>query len=475
VLGGEQTRLTDSGWRPRFSPDGHRIVYQGPGTRPGGGLWLIPAGGGQARPIEIRNQVDLGGLPVWTPDGQHIMFIGFDQNRVTDWWLVSPEGGEAVPSGLAAQLRTQGLGDLSVESAPADWLGNEMLFSLVGGASANLWLAPFSTRTWKVSGPLRQLTFGSAMELSPRASAGGRVVFSGDTLLTHLWSVPLGSGEPHPLTKDTSLRPGHFRMAVRFSLSDRYLAFASPRSGNSDVWLLDLNRGAETALASTSDPEEHPLFSPDGKAVAFVVTRGGRRALHIADLDRRLSREVCGGCGEPYGWLPDSRTLLYGAPRGRVTDLGAVDVSSGTRTEWVRRDDLSVRHATVSPDASWAMLVTASLAGGEVNLLIVPLEGGTPAEQARWITVPTAEPEGPVVFSPSGDRVYYLASADGFRCIWTHPFRPATGSLGPAQPLRHFHNSHFAPWNSWLALSGGRFVLAMTESSSSLWSFTVSR
>ncbi len=473
VLGDEESRLTETGWRPRFSPDGNRIVYQGPGKRPGGGLWLISGNGGQPRPVEIRNQVELGGAPVWTPDSRYILFLGFDLNRSADWWLVSPEGGDAVRTGLAEQLRAQRLGDLNADSTPGDWQGEEMLFSLVRGATANLWLVPFSTRTWKVSGRLRQLTYGSGMELSPRVSAAGKVVFSGNTLVTHLWGVPLGAGDPRPLTKDSSLRPGHFRAVVRFSASDRFLAFASLRSGNSDIWLKDLESGTESALAGTSEPEEHPLFSPDGKTVAYVAG-GARRALYVAEVERRISRKICDDCGEPYGWLPDSRSLLYGKPRDSAKDVATIDVHTGARQLWISRSDLSVQHATVSPDARWAMFVAADLTNGEIHLHVVPLASGLP-DTARWTTVPSAEPEGPIVFAPSGDRIYYLASTDGFRCLWTHSFQPATGTLGKAEPLRHFHNNHVSPWNSWLWLASGQFVLAMTESTSNLWSFQLSR
>jgi hypothetical protein len=79
VFGTEERRLTDTGWRPRFSPDGNWIAYQGVGKRPGGELYVIPAKGGEPRPVQIRNRIELGGIPVWTPDGGHLIFMGFDQ------------------------------------------------------------------------------------------------------------------------------------------------------------------------------------------------------------------------------------------------------------------------------------------------------------------------------------------------------------------------------------------------------------
>jgi Tol biopolymer transport system component len=475
VLGGAEIRLSDTGWRPRFSPDGKWIIYQAPGKRPGGDLWLMPGGGGQPRRVEIRNHVELGGGPVWTPDGRYIVFFGFDESRSADWWVVSPQGGEAVPTGLAKRMRIQRLGDLNADSTPGDWLENEMLFSVVRGTTANLWLVPFSSHTWRVSGALRQLTFGSAMELSPRASAAGRVVFSGNALLTRLWSIPLESGDARPLTQDSSLRPGHYRAVVRFSASEGLLAFASRRSGNSDIWLKDLASGAERALAGTSEPEEHPLFSPDGRTIAYAVVSHGQHALYVVTVEHGLSRKVCQDCGEPYSWFPDSRTVVHGTRRGSTNGLASIDISTGAKRQWELRDHISVWHATVSPDGRWAILVAADLDTGAAELEIVPLHGGAPAENARWTAVSSAQPEGPAVFTPRGDRIFYLASVDGFRCLWTHSFEPTTGRVGPPQAFRHFHNSRIAPWNSWLWLAGGQLVLTMTESTSNVWSFLVSR
>jgi eukaryotic-like serine/threonine-protein kinase len=470
--GGEEMRLSGSGWRPRFSPDGKRIVYQDTGSRPGGGIWIMSAAGGGARPVEIRNRVRLGGGPVWTPDGKYILFAGFDEDRA-DWWLIEPEGGEAVSTGLAARLPAQGLGHLDMESLPGDFVGREVVFPLVRGTAANLWLAPLCPGEWKVCGDVRQLTSGSDMELSPRGSGTGRVVFSGDKLLTRIWSVAEGSEMADPLTRDASIPPGHFRTPARFSASRRRLAYASQRSGNPDIYLRDLQSGTEEMLAGSPAAEEHPLFSPDGKKVAYMTTSGGRKDLHVIDVESRLSRRVCEGCGEPFGWLPDNCGVLYGAARGRVTGLAVVNVCSGGVREWLSREDLSVRHSTVSPDGRWAAVVTAATASGVVALYLVALERGAPAAGSRWVFSPSAEPEGPVLFAPGGERVYYLASADGFRCLWTQSFDSATAALGEPRAVRHFHDSRLAPWNSWLWLAEGRFILSLTESSSNVWSLRV--
>ena len=53
--------------QPHWSPDGRSIVFRS--ERDGGGLYLIPAGGGDERVVST-----FGYEPSWSPDGTHILF-----------------------------------------------------------------------------------------------------------------------------------------------------------------------------------------------------------------------------------------------------------------------------------------------------------------------------------------------------------------------------------------------------------------
>jgi Tol biopolymer transport system component len=475
VFGGEERRLTDTGWRPRYSPDGNWIAYQGTGKRPGGDLYLIPAMGGQPRLVEIRNRTELGGVPLWTPDGSHLIFIGFDQNRSLDWWVVPREGGDAVSVGLARQLRSQGLGELNVDTVPADWLGDQMVFALAGEGIANLWRVPVSRKTWKVAGPVRQITSGSAIELSPRVSAAGRMVFSGDSQITHLWGLALEkSGLPlEQLTSDSSLRPGHFRIPMRFSVQGHSLAFSSRRSGNPDVWIKDLAAGREWSLVSSAEPEKDPLLSPDGLSLVYGVAANSQRSIYLVELDRRLPRKICADCGELYSWLPDGKQVLYGAPNGRSVALYGLEVNTGARTEWVKREEFSVIHAAVSPGSLWAAVTVQNLRNADIRLHMAQLEGGRLSDPSRWVRIPETEPEGMAAWSAAGDRIFYFAEADGARCLWSRRWNGV--AAGPEESVRHFHSKRHYPWNGWLSVAQDRLVFCLTESASNIWAMEASR
>ncbi|MCH7825802.1 MAG: serine/threonine-protein kinase, partial [Acidobacteria bacterium] len=85
---GEYRRLTDEGWRPRFSSDGARLVYE---TRPGGALrewWVIDIETLEKQQISLPSPLmqDLWLLP----DGEHAIYV-FGPPPESDVWLLEIE------------------------------------------------------------------------------------------------------------------------------------------------------------------------------------------------------------------------------------------------------------------------------------------------------------------------------------------------------------------------------------------------
>lgn len=66
--GSNLKRLTTGGsnYTPKWSPDGRRIAYMGPGRA----IWVMDADGSDGRQVSKGD----GGYPTWSPDGQYIAF-----------------------------------------------------------------------------------------------------------------------------------------------------------------------------------------------------------------------------------------------------------------------------------------------------------------------------------------------------------------------------------------------------------------
>jgi len=163
---------------------------------------------------------------------------------------------------------------------------------------------------------------------------GSQIAFSwqGD-----LWLVPAQGGQAARLTA----HPAVERFPV-WSGDGRLIAFASNRHGNDDVFVMPVNRSeapARLSFASTADTPES--FTPDGAAVLFSsnraesVRRGSQ--LWVVKLSGGTPALAQNALGENAAYSPDGESLAFvrgGTPWTRRGYRG-----SGSRDLWLRTAD----------------------------------------------------------------------------------------------------------------------------------------
>jgi DNA-binding winged helix-turn-helix (wHTH) protein len=199
TLGGEERLLTGPGYRPRFSPDGKSIAYFTSFSY-SSKSYVVPSNGGPSR--QLAPDFDVAIHPIWAPDGKHLLFLGSlrlpedtgDPERwEEDWWATSVGGSGAIRTGAYEVFRRYGLTYRSFYSsiAPDVWTrdGDRVLFDANLGDNNNVWQAAISTRTWKIEGVPRRVTFGTGLEGQASAASGDRLAFSSLLSNEDLWPV----------------------------------------------------------------------------------------------------------------------------------------------------------------------------------------------------------------------------------------------------------------------------------------------
>lgn len=108
-----------------------------------------------------------------------------------------------------------------------------------------------------------------------------------------------------------------------------YLVFGAENGLN----LIDLTNGIQTLIPNTNSSDTFPVWSPDGKRLAF--SRGDELNLYVIDLDGNHLRRVTTENGDEQlvAWTADGGGLYYGVRGASGLTLHIVAVESGVATD----------------------------------------------------------------------------------------------------------------------------------------------
>ena len=85
-----------------------------------------------------------------------------------------------------------------------------------------------------------------------------------------------------------------------------------PTTSSSDVWLVDLTRGAESRVTTDPGIDASAAWDPTGTRIVFRSNREGLADAWIKSLGSEPERLLFKGSAvNVSSWSPDGRTLLY--------------------------------------------------------------------------------------------------------------------------------------------------------------------
>ncbi len=354
TLGGDVRLVAKDGRRPRFSPDGSLIAYwTGDEHIQPCQVYVVGSTGGEPR--QLLTDFFMARYPTWAIDGRHLLFQGIRSRETRpDWWVVNLESHATIRTGAYEGFETAGLDLLQlglrlVPPGSFDASGKHIIFAGGSGAVSNLWRMPISMEHWTVTGEPIHLTTGSGLEQHPSSGGAGRVVFSSLQSNSDVWSQSIDAnqarlrGEMSRLTQSASDDFGGF-----LSADGRGMVFESFRSGNRDIWFLDLETGTETNLTETPAQERSAAISPNGDEVAYTVLDSEERPIFVLATKAGVAREICADCGSPVHWSPDGDSLLYEG-RSVPTAIGRIKISSGEISIAVKHPRYGLYDSRFSP------------------------------------------------------------------------------------------------------------------------------
>jgi serine/threonine protein kinase/WD40 repeat protein len=428
----------DGAWSPRGT-----ILFDGANTDP---ILQVPASGGTAvaiiRPDTAKSEIV--GWPYFLPDGRHFLFVDLTSGTLRLGELGSTRWRELGKCETRAEYARDGY----------------VLF--VRGTS--LVAQPFDARALKLTGeafpiaePVRTQGGGGAdfsvsengtLVYQPGTTQDGELDWV-DRTGRALGKVPLGdlSGALNP-----ALSPDGRRVAFRV---------LDPRSNTRDLWIADLVRGVSTRFTFDKGNENHGLFSPDGRRIAYWANPESAIGIYLKDASGAGAAQLAvptTGEASVSDWSHDGRLILYAIGNG----VGAGEVWSvaidGDRkpTRALGGDGFDYRQPRLSPDGKWLVYASNESGRSEVYVQSFPEHtgkwqistagGGDP----RWVsggreivylsadshimsvavrTIPSFEADVPkplfvarVMLPALALRAHYDVSPDGQRFLLGAPF-----------------------------------------------------
>jgi eukaryotic-like serine/threonine-protein kinase len=194
-------------------------------------------------------------------------------------------------------------------------------------------------------------------------------------------------------------------------------------TGINDVWVLDLARGVRTRLTFGPNSNMFPLWSPDGKWIAYLSSRNGKATLYRKPSDGSGAEELLltdDQVTTPNDWSSDGKTLLYhrGFPGGAA--IWALPLEGDRKPYMVSPRGLWGR---LSPNQHW--LAYQSAQSGMIELYVVAFGGG----QGKW-QVSANGGQSPQ-WSKDGKELYYF---DGTQSLVSVPVEDSGGALRFGSP-----------------------------------------
>ena len=162
------------------------------------------------------------------------------------------------------------------------------------------------------------------------------------------------------------------------------------------IWLVDLDTGAQTPLATGPGSSYSPRWSPDGKRLAYVSSEGGRSQLYVRWMQNDQSARITDLIETPEDleWSPDGRSIAF--IMMLPDDKGYLGTPLSRPEGAIWADPL-----TVITDIKYRADGEGYLKPGYTHAFVVSAEGGFP----RQLTFGAFNEDGPVSWTPDGRYV----------------------------------------------------------------------
>jgi Tol biopolymer transport system component len=376
-------------------------------------LYRVAAAGGEPAPVTSLDlpsgKLTFERWPAFLPDGRHFLFFG-------------PPGTVFVGS-----LDSKDVKPLVKADSQALYASGYLLFQ----RQATLFAQPFDIKRLEVTGD----AVPAAQELGLPVGGAGKFTASNTGVLAYRGD-DVGGTELRWFDRHGKLMGtvGDSALYINPSLSaDGARVMTGRRQRNQptfDLWLFDLSRNIPSRFTFDAGTEFLPVWSPDGKYVAYTMDHGTSKH----DIYRRLAN----GAGEDEvvfaseankrltDWTSEGKFLVFDEATETGLDLSYVPVSGDRKSVSYLKTKFNEGNGHVSSDGRWIAYQSDESGRSEIYVRPFPdAQGGKWQISGDGGSDPRWRRDGTELFYFAGDdklmAVTVRPDASGFATVKTEP------------------------------------------------------
>ncbi len=320
------------------------------------GIYRVPAQGGPPTAVEAGDARVFSAWVHFLPDGEHYLVYRLNEQ--------DPASSGIYVASLNSRDSTL---VLATPTTRVEYAGGYLLYAREGSLLAQR----FDERSMKTVG--EPVTILSNFPYFDK-TGWGEFSVSGTGVLAYLAEFP----KNRLMWVDRTGReiaaitaPGLYG-AARLSPDRQKIALTTydARGGSGDVWVHDLTRGTATRFVSGPADDAQPVWSPDGRQLAYFSCCEQTSTLYVKELSATGKGRAPLGAGfqTPVDWSRDGRFILF-MMRDPTTGLWVLPADAGGKPFLLTRATLNERSARFSPDGRWVAYVSTETGRDEVYVL----------------------------------------------------------------------------------------------------------
>ncbi len=222
---------------------------------------------------------------------------------------------------------------------------------------------------------LRQLTSGSAADLSPVWSPDGTAIAFTSTRNAGLKQIFLMDADGRNVRAlPGGLRPE--RTSPAWSPDGTQLAFVQDDSGNRNIYVVDLGTGRKVQLTDDIAADEGPVWSPDGTKIAFSSNRTGNDEIYVmnsTDGSNVIQLTTATRDDENPAWSPDGTRIAFDSQRDGNVEVYVMNADGLNQTRLTNDPNARDANPAWSPDGSQIAYARGKV--GATDLYVMSADG----------------------------------------------------------------------------------------------------